>query len=135
MDEDLHLGVAQLQVAAEVRAEADDAIDVVAAHPLLGFVHGSGDAGPEVRRQLKPRDGVPRIGRRVLDHERNRHVSHIQRQSVAEQQDKDNGQHEADGDAARVAQDLAGFLAHERPDAPELAVETVVTVVHHEDQK
>ena len=67
----------------------------------------------------KPAARSVAVGRRVFQHDGDRHVLHVERQAVAEQQDQNHRQHDADGDAAGIADHLTPFFANERRDAPQ----------------
>ena len=72
----------------------------------------------EIRRQAKTGGQFRRLGRGIFQDDGQRNILHVQRQSVAEQQDQHQRQHDADGDAAGIAKDLPRFFSHQRPDAP-----------------
>ena len=104
----------------EVRTDADDAVDLPGQHEFLGSPHRGEKLRVEVRGELEAGGHFRRVGRGVLQDHGDRHVLHVERQAVAEQQDQHHRQHDADGDAAGVAEDLTRLLAHQRPDSPRL---------------
>ena len=89
VDEHLHLGIAELQIAGEVGPERGRCRPPGGAqHQFLGRRHRGSSCGIEIGRQLEAGGQVGRIGRRVFQDDGDRHVLHIQRQPVAEQQDQ-----------------------------------------------
>ena len=88
-------------------------------HQLLRLAIEVISARIEIGGQLETGRRFRGVGRRVFQHDGHRDVRHVERQPVAEQQDQHHRQHDADGDAAGIANDLPAFLAHERRDAAE----------------
>ena len=121
MDDQLHSGVAGGNAAGEIRGNAHDAVHSMLQQQSLRGRHGSEHHRLEVGRELKPGRELDRIGSGVFDHDGDRNVLHVERQPVAEQQDENQRQHRADGDAGGVAHDLPGFLPYQRPDALKLS--------------
>ena len=63
----------------------------------------------EIGRQREARGELGRGRRGLLQHHRDRNVLHVERQREAEQQDQQHRHHDADRDAARIADQLLAF--------------------------
>ena len=116
--QNLHLGVAGRKPTREVRSNPDDAADLALDHKLLRLRHRRDHHRIEIRRELKAGRDLSGIGRGILHHDRHRHVGHIEREAVTEQQDQNDRHHDPDRDAARIAQQLPALLVHQRGHPP-----------------
>ena len=107
----------RIQLALEVRVDAQDPLDGVGAHQPFGLGLRPHLRRLEVARTLEPREQLAPRGAAVIEHDRDRHMLGVQRHAVAEQQDQDDRHHQRQRDAARVAQDLQHLLLQEAAQA------------------
>ena len=75
------------------------------------------DARREVVGRLQHGHEVFAVLGRRLGHQRNRHIVGIERNTVTEQDQEEDGHQEGDGDAAWIAYDLQELLAQESAQA------------------
>ena len=110
VNEDLHFGVADRDPAGEVRADPHDPVDIAGEHAAAGPAASTACiSGMKIRRQPEARRQLDCRRRAVFEHNGDRNILHVQRQAVAEQQNQHHRQHDADGDAAGIANDLPRF--------------------------
>ena len=114
--------VAARQPLREVAGQHDDAVEAPAGELVeegaaVGRALHLEEAG--VRQRGDEQVGVRR---RLLRDDAHAHAGRIERDAEAEQGQQDGGQDEGDDEARRVAHDLQGLLADQRPDAPQAAL-------------
>src|SRR5690606_18902132 len=83
------------------------------AHALLGLGHAGRPHGRNIGRTLQAADDFARGGRAVFQYHRYGRIVDVERQAVAEQEDQGDGQKQAHGQIAFVAQQLPHFLAQQ----------------------
>ena len=77
----------------------------------------------EIVAAVEKTDGGARRGRAVFQGDGGAHVFHVERQAVADDEDEDERQDDAEQDAAAVAFHLLKFLAREGEEPPKKSTE------------
>src|SRR5262249_18627186 len=84
----------------------------------------------EIARGGKGRGEILGEGRHRLNHDADTRASGVERHAIAEQEQKDQRQHECDEDAARIADDLVSLLSDQGDEASRPAARLVRWIVH-----
>ncbi len=96
--------------AREVALKEHDGIHVACDERVFRGPAVAHDRRREIARVDERCREAGRLVGRILDDHRDRHVLGVERHAVPEQQQKDRRQHERDGNAAWIAQDLQGLF-------------------------
>jgi hypothetical protein len=83
VNENLHIRLAEVDMASEVGTQSNDAVHLAGEHQIVRFGHRRQNLCVEVRRKLKTGGNFHGIGRRLLDDHGDRHIHHVKRDAIA----------------------------------------------------
>ena len=118
IEDDLQFCPALGKARREVRRHDEHGIDLVPADHLLPLLQGCDKDRLKILRSLREAHGLAGQGRTVFDDHGRRHVLDIEAHAVPDDQNQHERQHDAERQAAVVAQEFARLLAHQCKKAP-----------------
>ena len=120
--DDLHRGhLAAAKPIGEIGCQDDDPLEAARHQVRLDFHPVTGQAQREETRVAERGGQAVGFRRCLFNHQANRDAAQVQRDAIVEDEQQQQRQHDGEQIAARVAQDLQRFLAHETGDAAQPA--------------
>ena len=120
VQQQLDPSVPLVELTAEIRRHPEDGVDFPLLHGPECLIHTGHISRPEVFRPIHEIHHLLGLRRRIFQHHPNGGVLYIQADAIADYQDQDDGQQDAQGQAGIVPEHFPELLHRQSPDPAQI---------------